>query len=166
MTHHEDFVGLENLVAKHNEQIKAFVSWAESQRWDMFHSGHYDWWAFPIDRPSSLGFSYTLDEQSTALLRHDEAFLARHKLGCTLVLLSWGYSVETGEFVSDPAEHQAWARWPIRLEKCARSMALLNQRPHFEHCARLARMLQNRGESFEYLGRDLFSDILSYSVLS
>ena len=41
------------------EQNKKFRLWASKKAWNTFHSSHYDWWAFPIDRGSmSHGNAY------------------------------------------------------------------------------------------------------------
>ena len=39
-------------------QHSHFVKWNTQEKWSTFHSAHYDWWAFPIDRPSSYGSAY------------------------------------------------------------------------------------------------------------
>ena len=32
-------------------------------KWATFHHSHYDWWAFPIDQPSSYGSAYQVGKE-------------------------------------------------------------------------------------------------------
>jgi hypothetical protein len=36
-------------------QSKIFIEWDLSKNYGAFHTSHYDWWAFPIDKSSSKG---------------------------------------------------------------------------------------------------------------
>ena len=48
---------------KCKEQNIKFKIWFNKKSWDVFHSSHYDWWAFPIDQPSgSYGTAYKLQK--------------------------------------------------------------------------------------------------------
>ena len=41
--------------------------------WRRFHISHYDWWTFPIDRPSQHGLRYTVYADDVARLKADMA---------------------------------------------------------------------------------------------
>jgi hypothetical protein len=160
---HPEFVGIPALIERHAAQVAQFEQWAADGNWQAFHDNHYDWWAFPIDKPSSYAFAYTVYSDEIAQMRQDEAFMQRHRLGAQLLLLSWGWGVLAGAVVSDSAPGQAWANWPIRLSKCARSMWLFGQDEQWGSAVEFARVLKARGESFEYGGRDLFEEIVGLS---
>jgi hypothetical protein len=119
-----EFVGISLLSAKHAAQVDAFQAWVTARSWESFHTNHYDWWTFPIDRPSSHGFKYTVGEPEVAQLKANRDFMAKLRLGAQLMLLSWGWDWQTHQPVPDPDPNQAWARRPIRLEKCTLSMEL------------------------------------------
>lgn len=36
-------------------QSKYFINLDRNKQYSTFHTSHYDWWAFPIDKPSSKG---------------------------------------------------------------------------------------------------------------
>lgn len=158
---HSEFVGIAALIERHARQVAQFEQWAADCNWQAFHDNHYDWWAFPIDKPSSYAFACTLYSDEIEQMHKDEAFIQRHALGAKLLLLSWGWDVFAGAVVSDPAPGQAWAKWPIRLSKCARSMWLFGQVEQYESCVEYAKYLKAKGTSFEYRGRDLFNDIVA-----
>lgn len=39
-------------------QSQRFIDWDRHRKYSVFHSSHYDWWAFPVDTPSSHGEKY------------------------------------------------------------------------------------------------------------
>ena len=41
-------------------QNSLFVQWDKNKDWRSFHDQHYDWWAFPINKPSSYGDKFQL----------------------------------------------------------------------------------------------------------
>jgi hypothetical protein len=65
-----DTAKIAHIKQKHKEQLGFFEEWARAKDWKMFspaHS-HYDWWIFPVTRPSSaFGDTYALKEA----LSHD-----------------------------------------------------------------------------------------------
>ena len=124
MSPSDQFVGIPELIKKHSAQVNLFQAWAKTGQWNQFHTNHFDWWAFPINRPSTHGFKYTVGEPEIAHLTTNTDFMAKHRLGAQLLLLSWGWEWQTHQPVPDPDPDQAWAHWPIRLEKCTLSMEL------------------------------------------
>jgi len=79
---HSEFVGIQVLVEKHASQIELFEIWASNSDWDSFHQNHYDWWAFPLDKPSSFGFKYTLEANDVIALQADAEFRSRPAEWC------------------------------------------------------------------------------------
>lgn len=155
------FVGVEKLVRIHKAQIDAFEEWAHAGRWGDFHRNHYDWWAFPIDAPSSYGFEYSVSEESVQLLLANNEFITSLRKGAQLLMRSWGWDFESNSPVPHPQDDQEWREWPIRLYKCWRSMQIFGCRAEQEAVSAYAHWLKQNGETFEYRGEDLFSKISS-----
>lgn len=155
----KEFIGVEKLVLLHKAQIEAFEQWAVSGRWGDFHRNHYDWWAFPIDAPSSYGFEYSVSEESVQTLLANTDFVTSLRRGAQLLLRSWGWDYESHSPLANPHEDQEWREWPIRLYKCWRSMQIFGCKAEQEAVYAYAQWLQRNGESFEYRGEDLFSKI-------
>ncbi|MCX6402469.1 MAG: hypothetical protein NT032_00770, partial [Actinobacteria bacterium] len=149
-----EFIGISALVEKHSVQVAQFEQWAAEGNWQAFHDNHFDWWAFPIDKPSNYAFAYAVFDQEIAPMKREQLFMNRHRIGADLLLLSWGWHSATGQLLETPAPGQQWANWPIRLAKCARSMWLFGQVQQYESCVEYAQYLQTQGKSFGYNGRD------------
>jgi hypothetical protein len=69
------FVGTSQLIQTHAAQIAKFEQWAAKNDWIMFHESHYDWWTFPIDRPSSYGLKWTVYEGEITELKKKQQSL-------------------------------------------------------------------------------------------
>ncbi len=55
------------------KQNVKFKQWTQKGSWDVFHSSHYDWWAFPIDQTSgSKGNAYKVEERDQIILEQDQ----------------------------------------------------------------------------------------------
>jgi len=156
-----DFVGVQRLIESHKLQWEHFCEWADNHEWDRFHSNHYDWWAFPIDRPSSFGFMYTVFESEISQMKSDKGFMERHRDCARLLMLSWGWDAQNDTEIKRPSSSQKWAHWPIRLAKCSRSMWLFGQLDLWQSTSQYAEQLLSDGFSFWYNGRDLFGEIVS-----
>ncbi len=81
---HKEFAGLPALKAEHAAQIRKFQKWAKNGYGD-FHHNHYDWWAFPIDEPSSKGFRYVVKHGDIEELKRDGEFMALYLEGLDLL---------------------------------------------------------------------------------
>ncbi len=149
------FVGLEKLKQTHQEQIARFEDWASRQAWDRFHSSHYDWWTFPIDRSSAYGLTWTVYEGEVAALKQDAGFIQRYLRGVTLVSAAWGWDVNAAARLPHPHPDQRWQHWPVRLFKAARSVQLFGYESLFASLKTYALDLLRQGEGFSYNGHDL-----------
>lgn len=152
---HPSFIGIDGLKAEHAEQIDKFQAWADTHQWQKFHHSHYDWWAFPIDKPSNHGEKYTVYEGNIAALNNDAAFVTRHKLGLELVALSWGWDIHTMTELPHPEPYQSWQDWPVRLYKMAYSAKLFGRAESFASLKTYALILMKRGVVFSYGRHDL-----------
>lgn len=148
------FVGLKQLKRKQADQLALFEDWAAARTWSQFHKSHYDWWVAPLGSPSKHGCAYTVYEDDIADLKADAEFARRHLRGIELVALSWGWSLAEAAEVPSPAKTQRWHNWPIRLFKCATSLAEFGYQREFESLQTYGRQLLAAGWEFEY-GRDL-----------
>jgi len=152
---HASFVGIAGLIQEHAAQIERFQIWAAASQWQRFHNSHYDWWAFPIDKPSNHGLKYTFYEGDIDALNQDPEFVAKHRLGLALVALSWGWDIHAAAELTEPEDYQSWQDWPVRLYKMAYSAKLFRRTDEFESLKKYALILMGRGTVFEYGGRDL-----------
>lgn len=152
-----DFVGLEKLRQKHATQVELFERWASERNWKEFHDSHYDWWAFPIDKPSRLGYAYTVFEEEIEALKRDPEFMKKYVRGVELMMLSWGWDLQAEQEIADPDPGQKWSDWPIRLSKCAQSLELFERRTELASVKKYGQLLLQRGADFTFRGNDLSS---------
>jgi hypothetical protein len=150
-----DFVGIAQLKTKQKWQLDQFEAWAAARKWKSFHESHYDWWMFPVDAPSRLGFAWTVYEGDIAELKHDAVYLLNYLRGAHLLGLAWGWDVEKQTYVANPDRDQRWQQWPIRLYKCARSLQLFGYDEQFNSFRKYAQDLLKKGEPMEFNGKDL-----------
>jgi hypothetical protein len=157
MRHNNDqgFVGLQTIKAKQKEQLILFERWASNDQWSSFHSGHYDWWMFPIDEPSSYGYAWTVYKGDIAELKQDREYIRGYLRGAELLALSWGWDLKKRGYVVDPKPDQKWQHWPIRLYKASKSLKLIGFDAYFESMSLLARDLISKFESMAYRERHL-----------
>lgn len=152
---HDEFVGLDNLIAKNDVQVQQFVQWAKNKDWADFHHNHYDWWMFPIDQVSRLGFAYTVYEKEIESLKVNQIFIKNLKLGTNLLLLSWGWDLEKERRILNPDPNQCWQNWPIRLYKCAQCMHLFGLDKELQSIKKYGKLLLIEQNDFTFRGKDL-----------
>ena len=152
---HSEFVGLSALKQRHAEQLAEFEKWALNGDWRQFHDSHYDWWMFPIDQPSRLGFAYTVLSGEIEELKRDDRFMKDLVRGAELLLLAWGWDLYAQRETSDPDPDQCWQDWPIRLFKCLQSLTLFKCLTESESVKTYGLLLIGKGKDFTFRGRDL-----------
>lgn len=151
---HPEFVGYDEIVRRHGETLAMMRAAAASRQWGAIHTAHYDWWMFPVDQSSTYAYAWTVYDEDVAALRARPGFLADYRDGVRLLLLAWGWSVESGLAVAQPAPEQRWQYWPIRLEKCGRSLWLFGEFELYAAVRTYALNLRSAGVSMDYRGRD------------
>ena len=154
-----ELVRIPELIERHAVQVAQFENWDAGCNWHEFHVNHYDWWASPINKPSSYDFSYTVYSCEIAVVRQDEAFMQLHRHGAQL-LLPYGWDFFVGAVMSDPAPGHAQANLPIRSSNCARHIWLFSQVEQYESCVEYDKYLKAEGRSFWCKDRDLFDEIV------
>jgi hypothetical protein len=149
------FAGLDRLKTTHSDQIEKFEIWAARGEWELFHSSHYDWWTFPIQKPSAYGLEWTVYEGEVSILKNDAQFLQRYQRGVELVSASWGWDLLKKDYITQPAPGQSWHHWPVRLFKAALSVQLFGYDEFFDSLKLYALDLLRQGEAMEFNGHDL-----------
>lgn len=150
-----DFVGLECLKQTHAGQLGQFETWAVQGDWERFHSSHYDWWVFPIHKPSGYGLAWTVYDGDVAELKQDAGFMQRYLRGVELVAASWGWELKRASYMADHRPGQSWHQWPVRLFKAALSVQLFGYDDLFASLKAYALVLMASGELMEFNGHDL-----------
>lgn len=153
--HDKAFVGLESLKQTHRQQISEFESWAAQGKWELFHTSHYDWWVFPIHKPSSYGLAWTIYEGDADILHQDTEFRHNYERGVELVSASWGWDLAGSRLLPNPMPGQCWHHWPVRLFKAALSVHLFGYTGFFNSLKTYAISLMETGEPMEFSGHDL-----------
>ncbi|HSI84291.1 MAG: hypothetical protein ACAI35_28060 [Candidatus Methylacidiphilales bacterium] len=152
-----DFLGLDVLKAKQAATLADFEKWAAASRWSEIHSHHYDWWMFPIPRPSMHGNKFTVYSGEIEQLKADAAYMKNYLRGHELLSLAWGWDLYKAAFIPQESAGpgQKWSDWPIRLNKAAHSAREFGQREVLRsHCVH-ARILIDRGEYFWFHDLDI-----------
>lgn len=152
---HKEFVGVQGIIQKQSEQLEQFEFWAEHHDWGTFHTAHYDWWMFPIDQPSRLGFAFTVYKEEVEKLKTNAEFMQKYLRGVELLLLSWGWNLKESHAIEGPEKNQNWHNWPIRLYKCAQSLKLFGCKTELNSVLKYGKILLREGEDFTFRGRDL-----------
>lgn len=146
-----DRAKIQNLKERHARQLADFEQWAANDQWQRFspHYSHYDWWAFPVDRPSQgQGTKYQMSQADIAELKQDPVFMRNYRRAVQLVVESWGWDLAQ----SVPCDHGAWTGYGVRLGKMGQSLQLFGEQELFEKlrtfylrvcCARGAPPLDN-----------------------
>ena len=150
-----EFAGLEQIKQRHAEQLHEFETWGGRGEWLAFHRAHYDWWMFPIDRPSAYGLTWTVYDGDIFDLKQDADFMRRYRRGIELVALAWGWDVAAASVVRNPQPGQSWHDWPVRLFKMALSARLFREDAMFASLKKYAVGLMARGCEMSYSGHDL-----------
>lgn len=152
---HPEFVGVDEIMQKQSDQLELFEYWAEQHDWTAFHTAHYDWWMFPIDQPSRLGFAYTVFDEELKMLKENSGYMKKYLRGVELLMLSWGWNLNEKKFIENPEMGQTWHDWPIRLYKCAQSLQLFGCMNELNAVLIYGRYLLNNGADFTFRGKDL-----------
>jgi hypothetical protein len=120
-----------------------------------FHRSHYDWWAFPIDQPSSHGDKYQVDAPDLPAYLENKLFIDALRSNSVLVCRAWGYDLVKGHSLAgDLTADQKWQGWPIRLYKMTLSLELFKQYDLHRNAVKYGIELIDRGCKFHYM-RDL-----------
>lgn len=118
---------LQDIKQRQAQQLQQFEAWADANDWKMFgpEYSHYDWWMFPVTRPSaSYGIYFSVNPAEITQLKSDEAFMHNYRRGVELVVNSWGWDLIQEKPIPDElrTSDQQWTGYGVRLGKMADSL--------------------------------------------
>lgn len=151
---HSEFVGVARLKELHAQTLAMFRDVERNSTWGTIHAAHYDWWMFPIDQPSRMGYAYTVYQAEVIELRSSPGYLTDYLDGVRILLLSWGWDMRARRPVLECDPDQRWMQWPIRLEKCGRSLWLFEELAAYQSVRGYALSLIDEGVDLRYRDRD------------
>ena len=154
-----DFIGVDKLLVAHYEQVCLFEKWASSSTWVEFHSNHYDWWAFPIDKSSGFKGKYQVDAESVSIMLNNKEFNISLAKAIDLSLLAWGWDVLSSGPLNKAPKGAYWCDKPIRLWKAWRSTYIFNLIEKEKEILIFAKYLKSNNCDFYYKS-DLYPDLL------
>lgn len=132
------FVGHDALKKKMKNHLVKLQKLAEADQWMHLqtHTSHqdsgFDWWMFPVDRPSQgQGTKYMVNQKDVEELLSDDEFVKAYRQGVILVAKSWGFDLENKLDVT--SNHQKWVGYQVRLGKMLHSLKLFNQKDLFDN---------------------------------
>lgn len=137
---------------KQLETLTTFREIEASGAWRKLHSGHFDWWMFPIDDGSKAAFNVT-SEADVEALRGDAEWRERYHDSVRLVAKAWGWDVATATRIEPLASGMGWTDWDVRLAKICRSLFLFEETQLLRSVQAFAREIQQvekKGKSFFY----------------
>lgn len=112
------------------QQLQYFEQWTAANQWDQIHRAHYDWWMFPVERPSSgYGPKFAVGRGEVQALKSDVNFMKHYRRGVILVVQAWGWDLmrEKAIAVADPKSGQCWTGYGVRLAKMSDSLRLFGE---------------------------------------
>lgn len=123
---------VDQIKQKHSEQLQKFEQWASAKDWKLFTPtySHYDWWMFPVARPSShYGDIYQVSQADVDALKADPKFMKEYRRGVELVVRSWGWDLQRQCSVleTERTPEQRWTGYGVRLGKMADSLLLFGE---------------------------------------
>lgn len=127
------FVGIQALKRKQSMHLAKLKVLAQQGHWEHLqtHTGHpdsgFDWWMFPIDRPSlGQGSSYEVTKYDVEVLKGDSEFMNNYREGVIIIAKSWGWDLAHHRDIS--SEKQRWTGYQVRLGKMLHSLKLFGQK--------------------------------------
>lgn len=119
-----------DLIKQQAKSLEELKQKAKDNKWSYLNSGegHFDWWMFPIDRPSrGYRTKYCVGEKQIEKLKSNTEFMSSYREGVVLVAKSWGWDILQGKEVASPQVGQRWTGYQVRLGKMLHSLILFNQ---------------------------------------
>jgi len=121
--------GDESVIKDQKAQVAKFKEYANNSNWKKFHSEHYDWWTFPIDRGSiAYGERYNLAKTNIKKLRKNKEFTDSVAEAARLYTSALAWDLDKEEWIDNPdfANGQSPSSvYGTRIWKMARSLQVL-----------------------------------------
>ncbi|WP_068471444.1 hypothetical protein [Candidatus Protochlamydia phocaeensis] len=126
-----DQAKVDRIKQRQAKQLQDFKNWALANQWQKIHDAHYDWWMFPVERPSAQqGEAYAVGREEVNALKADPAFMQSYREGVALVVQAWGWDLENEQaiLVANPqVSGQKWTGYGVRLAKMSDSLLLFGE---------------------------------------
>jgi len=142
--------GTKRLIKEQRNQTKKFEAWAKAKNWKRFHSEHFDWWTFPIDRGSiAYGYKYTPSQEEFEKLKRNVPYLNSLRRAASLYLRSMAWDMNAGDWIDNPDFDRG--QEPLanvnqaRLFKIARSMQMHGLSNELRSVRRMVQSLRDAG---------------------
>lgn len=142
--------GTKRLIREQRNQTKKFQAWAKAKNWKRFHSEHFDWWTFPIDRGSiAYGYKYTPPQEEFEKLKRNIPYLDSLRRAASLYLRSMAWDMNAGDWIDNPDFDRG--QEPLvninqaRLFKIARSMQMHGLSNELRSVRRMVQSLRDAG---------------------
>jgi len=123
---------LKDLVDTQKNHLAKLQTLANAGQWQHIqtHTSHghsgFDWWMFPIKRPSlGKGTRYTVNDEQIKTLKANPEFMKSYRDGVILVAKSWGWDLEKKNDITN--DKQKWVGYNVRLGKMIDSLRLFDQ---------------------------------------
>jgi len=132
---------LKELIEKNELEYMKMRLFAIGDQWANFHpdhvEGHYDWWAFPVTRPSkTYGTKYAVTLAQVETLKKNATFMNQYRAIVKFVVKSWGWDLDRNAPIDDPKKDQEWRGYGVRLGKMASSLKLFGEHDLYQRlCA-------------------------------
>lgn len=125
----EKLISKTELIQKqHAKFLAQFEKWAKANSFQSLNDAHFDWWIFPVNYSSgSYQDLYQLNRQEIEELKNNEKFMKDYRRGVELVLLGWGWDINTEKLVEKPVKGQEWRGYGVRLGKMSDSLHLFGE---------------------------------------
>lgn len=146
--------GDEAIIFDQAEQLQIHEEMADAGKWNDIHNGHYDWWAYPIDRGSAAyGEFYSIAGEPLGRLKQNQSFLDSVADEIKIQAEALGWSLYERKFVDDMDWDggQDWRKaYPTRIWKMTRSAQILGLEDEFESLKLMQQSLSEAGINFNH----------------
>lgn len=153
-TRRDSYGGDESIIADQADQLAEHEGMANAGDWNGIHGGHYDWWAYPIDRGSAAyGEFYNVAGEPLERLKQNKQFLDNVAAEIKLQAEALGWSLYESKFVDEPDWDggQDWRKaYPTRIWKMTRSAQILGLEEEFESLKLMQQSLVEGGITFNH----------------
>lgn len=103
--------------------LNEFEIRSQTGSWRHVHTGHFDWWMFPIEDGSKP--EYNVLQGDVMMLVNDWDWLVRYRRSVELVSEAWGWDIYACKPKID--NMKKWTGQDIRLSKIIRSLWIFEQ---------------------------------------
>jgi len=131
------------MLKEQQDQLVKFRKYADASKWDQIHSGHYDWFMFPIEDGSQR--KYNVYSEDVIELRNHRKWILGYREAVELCARAWGWNVKCKCDIIPLDKGMGWTDWDVRLAKIIRSLWLFGEKQYMESMQLYARRVKPNG---------------------